>query len=141
MRVPETGLVAEITRAVWQDFLGMPLCEAEPGAGMPECTALIGIAGEWNGTVAVGCSRALARKAAAAMFHGEESTMTEAQWKDALNEVVNIIGGNVKSLLPGPSSLALPVFHDAWLAPDASGAGTVAFRSEGQALQVWVLPA
>ena len=28
---------------------------------------------------------------------------------DAVGEMANVVGGNVKSLLPGPSTLALPI--------------------------------
>ncbi len=132
---PETQHLIDITESVWTRFLGIGLAPVED---MPppraECAASIAIEGAWNGVVVVCCSQELARRAAAAMFHCKEPDMTESQWRDALNEVVNIIGGNVKSLLPGPSRLELPVFQADWVLPRDSH--MVTFHGNGEPLQV-----
>lgn len=136
--VPESSHLTEITEAVWCDFLGIYVKETADGFADSECAALIGIAGEWNGTVAVGCSKHLAKRAAASMFSGSENTISDHQLQDALNEVVNIIGGNVKSLLPGPSYLALPNFVDNWVPPQT--ARGVSFKSGEDSLHVLLIP-
>jgi chemotaxis protein CheX len=41
------------------------------------------------------------------MFQGE-STPTLDEVRDALGELTNVIGGNVKALFPGPSRISLP---------------------------------
>lgn len=134
---PEAQHLIDITESVWTQFLGV---EIEPDASRPapaECASTIAISGEWNGQVVVSCSTALARRAAAAMFHRPVEDMTEGHWRDALNEVVNIIGGNIKSLLPGPSRLELPVFRADWQPP--AGAQSVSFRGNGDHLQVFLV--
>jgi chemotaxis protein CheX len=38
-----------------------------------------------------------------------DGAVSDADVADAVGELVNMIGGNVKSLMPGPSALSLPV--------------------------------
>jgi chemotaxis protein CheX len=38
-----------------------------------------------------------------------EDELAEADVADAVGELANMIGGNIKSLLPGPSALTLPL--------------------------------
>lgn len=134
---PETVHLIDITENVWTQFLGV---ELEPDVASParaECASSIAINGAWNGVVVVSCSRSLARRAAAAMFHRDYEDMTEPQWRDALNEVANIIGGNVKALLPSPSRLDLPCFHADWHPP--VGAQAVSFKGDGGLLHVLLI--
>ena len=56
----------------------------------------------------VRCSAAAARNAAAALLGVELDDVTTEDVTDALGELANIIGGNVKSLLPEPCALSLP---------------------------------
>jgi len=58
--------------------------------------------------VVVRCSAAAARNAAAALLGVELDDVTTEDVTDALGELANIIGGNVKSLLPEPCALSLP---------------------------------
>ena len=71
-------------------------------------TATVGISGGWSGQVRLDCSDALSVLAAGEVFRLAPDEVTSGQVQDALGELVNIIGGTVKSLLPGPSRLALP---------------------------------
>ena len=66
------------------------------------------ISGEWNGTVCVSCSQLAARHATSAMFGMEDDELTADEINDAVGELVNVVGGNIKSLVPGPSVLGLP---------------------------------
>ncbi|HVD28484.1 MAG TPA: chemotaxis protein CheX [Mycobacteriales bacterium] len=50
----------------------------------------------------------LARTAASAMFDRPAEALTDDEVADALGELTNMIGGNLKSLLPGPSRLSMP---------------------------------
>jgi CheY-specific phosphatase CheX len=55
----------------------------------------------------VRCPLTLAYVLTTAMFQGdEEATLVEV--RDALGELTNMVAGNVKALLPGPSTLSLP---------------------------------
>jgi chemotaxis protein CheX len=71
-------------------------------------TGRVFINGAWRGTIEVECSRPLALRAAASMLGSGVDDVSSKDLKDALGELTNIIGGNIKSLLPGPSHLSLP---------------------------------
>ena len=43
------------------------------------------------------------------MFSIEKGKVTDDEINDALSEMINIIGGNLKSLLPQPSQLSIPI--------------------------------
>ena len=51
------------------------------------------------------------------MFSIEKGQVTDEEINDALSEMINIIGGNLKSLLPQPNQLSLPMV-------DLKGTGT-----------------
>ena len=68
----------------------------------------VSISGESNAIVTVDCSEELATRIGAAMFDTDAEELTPEEVEDALGEIANIIGGNIKALLPGPSKLGLP---------------------------------
>jgi chemotaxis protein CheX len=101
-----------IAEQVWSSYLdhdGMspliPVAAEKPSA---DVSASVSVTGAWRGHVVVRCSEAAARKAAAALLGVELEDVTPDDVTDALGELANIIGGNVKSLLPEPCALSLP---------------------------------
>jgi len=106
--------IAEIAREVWSSFLGLDLeplllDEADlPPLEGPSVSGVVGISGEWNGSVAVECSREHAVAAAEAMFQAEPGSLAAAEIADAWGELTNMVGGNIKSLFPAPSGLSVP---------------------------------
>jgi chemotaxis protein CheX len=87
--------IIELTRETWtalvtdgQDLLHDPPDVVHAG----DIMASVEITGAWNGTACLGCSQTAA-------FH------------DAIGELINVVGGNIKSLLPGPTELSLPTVH------------------------------
>ena len=135
---PANQHLQDITEGVWVQFLGLSLRPADATRPqLAECASTIAITGAWNGHVAVACNRALARQAAARMFHHPETSLKDAEWQDALKEIANIIGGNIKALLPSPSRLELPLFHTDWQPPES--AQVVMFTGTGGCLQVMLL--
>lgn len=135
--MPEQAHLVDITENVWTGFLDIPLAQAPGAPGVCECAASVAIEGAWNGSVVVCCSRELAQRVAATMFHCDTDELREALWSDALGEIANIIGGNIKATLPAPSRLGLPRFHTDWPAPQQGLA--VGFRSDGEPLHVLLL--
>jgi chemotaxis protein CheX len=57
----------------------------------------------------VACSTTASKNAAGALLGIDLADVTPADITDAVGELVNIIGGNVKGLMPEPSALSLPV--------------------------------
>ncbi len=49
-----------------------------------------------------------AQAAAEAMFDADPGSLSEQEVSDALGELTNMVGGNIKSLVPAPSKLSLP---------------------------------
>lgn len=111
--------VVQIAGDVWDTFLGMPLRtspavrpvaqdQAVQDHAQHEAHASVHISGTWNGSVTLSCSRELVRRAAGAMFQAHPDELDEAEIRDAFGELANMVGGQVKSLLPEPSQLSLP---------------------------------
>ncbi|GAA2635536.1 hypothetical protein GCM10010399_80370 [Dactylosporangium fulvum] len=96
---------------VWTAYLGTtPETRAtrkEAGAE-PDVTASVGIAGAWLGHVVLRCSGNAATGVAAAMLELDPATVKADDVRDATGELMNIVTGNVKSLLPQPSHVSLP---------------------------------
>lgn len=61
-------------------------------------TATIGFAGTWDGFISVQCGEALAFALAAQMLYTDVNNLDEAEMRDALGEIVNMIGGKFKAL-------------------------------------------
>lgn len=127
-------LIDDVTQQVWTQFLGIPITPSPTSLGQSECAAVISIAGHWNGAIVVACNRRLARQAAATMLSLPAAEIDDECWRDTLNEVANIIGGNIKALLPGPSRLGLPEPCDNW--QPAGDANTIVYRSADGPLYV-----
>jgi chemotaxis protein CheX len=105
--------IVEITGTVWASFLGVTPRELEPSEsstaeGGHTATATVHISGSWNGSVILSCSTTLARRSAAAMFQIGADDLDDEEIADAFGELANMIGGNLKCLLPEPSMLSLP---------------------------------
>jgi chemotaxis protein CheX len=98
-----------ITRALWETLFELPLNVAPtaPLGSDGVVTACVHIVGEWRGAVMLQCGMPLARTLAAQMFQAESAPTLE-DVRDALGELTNVIGGNVKALFPGPSRISLP---------------------------------
>jgi chemotaxis protein CheX len=47
------------------------------------------------------------------MFAMSEDELTEAEIRDAVGEIVNMVGGNLKGIVEGDSSLSLPCVGEA----------------------------
>ena len=113
---PEQTDVHAIVEQVWSSFLGdeEPLLPAyDVDAAFPAedaWSSAVSIHGGWTGTVTIELSKVLAFSLTRVMMAMEESEpLDDGEVADAVGELVNMIGGNIKSLMPGPSALTLPV--------------------------------
>jgi chemotaxis protein CheX len=102
--------IRRLTPEIWDAMLHLAL---DPESDIPKTqsrvvSACVYITGAWNGAVALSCDVAFASEAAAIMFNLADATPTTADMQDALGELTNMIGGNVKALLPEPCHLSLP---------------------------------
>jgi len=103
-------VIEQIAQSVFSTMTYLDLIRTDqpPTPDHESLLASVHIAGEWTGTVVLSLSPELSQKASAAMLALPESDVTEADRKEVATELVNMIGGNLKSLLPAPSFLSLP---------------------------------
>jgi len=119
-----------IAENVWGTTLGIAVSRlpewAGPDGAPGMLVGVVNISGAWRGTVIVHCPRELASAAAAIIFSladgGAPSTL---EMRDALLELTNMIGGNLKALLPEPCELSLPIVREATELPEPT-AGKIA---------------
>jgi len=139
--------VCQITESIWALVLGLEV-RRSPLAVLPAgkegmLTGCVQITGAWEGAVTLCCSVALARQAASLMFDTDPASITIEQIQDALAELANMMGGNLKALLPEPCHLSLPAVvegNDSTLhIPGSSLVSQVAFECQGQPLLVMLL--
>ncbi|MCW2634777.1 MAG: uncharacterized protein JWQ99_1144 [Blastococcus sp.] len=94
------------TALVGEDEFLVPIAGEFPGDVL---SSWVDVVGPWTGTVvlttgretAAGLTRALLGDHAPAELEDEDIA-------DAFGEIANVVGGNVKAALPGPSALSLP---------------------------------
>ena len=109
-----SATITEITQGFWDAFLPEDAVLL-PGAALPEIEEVRGhidIGGSWSGRVEISTSLVAARRIAAALFGLGADTLEQSEVLDALGELVNVVGGNIKSILPAPTSLTIPRVAD-----------------------------
>jgi hypothetical protein len=103
--------VQSIAQEAWSALVGddeflVPL----PG-GVPDdaVSSWVDVAGPWNGTVVLTCGRSTAEQLSRELLKEHAPPVIDDEdIEDALGELANVVGGNVKAVLPGPSVLGLP---------------------------------
>jgi chemotaxis protein CheX len=146
MQLSESDL-REVVESVWSAMLGLELIPAERAyerdPDSRNLTGTVQITGEWQGAVMVDLPEKLARDAAAAMFGMESDELGEDEVLDALGEVANMIGGNVKGLIEGECKLSLPTIAEGGdfrvAVPGSSTNVLLVFDCDGKPFQVKLL--
>jgi chemotaxis protein CheX len=139
--------IHHIVETVWTSMLGLDVQPIRTASSaMPErpLVGTVRISGAWEGEVRLRCSSDLARRIAAVMFAIDPSMTTAAQAADALGELANMTGGNLKALLPEPCQLSTPAVEvgaDAARAVGARLLSEVCFDWQGEPLQVMLVRA
>jgi chemotaxis protein CheX len=103
-------VVTQIVEHVFQTMMGMEVHTADvpfPPAG-DLITAAISLAGSWKGAVLVECGLPEAFIFTSRMIGIDLPTSLNDDVRDALGELANMVGGNLKSVLPGGVGLSLP---------------------------------
>jgi hypothetical protein len=104
----------KIVQDTWTSTLGFqvdrPASAEYSAAG--EFTVCVKLSGAWDGEVRLHCSPPLARLIASVIFQVEADKTGSDEILDALSELIHIVGGNLKALLPQPVILSLPSLLD-----------------------------
>ena len=138
-RIPPE-VVADLVSMAWQTFVGSELetIEAVPAGEQPVMCASISIGGPWSATVVLYFSRVIAFSGTATVLGMEPGEVEEADVRDIIGELANIVGGNVKGFVSDADSdwsLSLPVVSDGMLSVPGSRLATeVLFLCDGEFL-------
>jgi chemotaxis protein CheX len=130
LELSEDDLVA-ICSDVWACFLGeepdpyAPPLDTAGEAAATTVLATIGITGAWAGQVLLTMPTEGALLATRRMTGTDEPSAVDVA--DAIGELCNMVGGNIKSLAPSPSHLGLPIVVSGAAAP-ALGSEAVQVR-------------
>ncbi len=105
-----TAEVIDVVQNVWQSFLNdhIEFTDLVGEQDQSYLTGFIQITGGWNGAVVCTATGNLVRRIAQTLFGLPADQLTPDLLQDALAEVTNMVGGNLKAILPGPSYLCLP---------------------------------
>ncbi len=141
--------VCQAIEGIWATMLGLEAKANMPLNGVrPRLTTLTGciqITGAWQGAIKLECSGNVARRVAAIMFMTDACDVTPDQINDALGELTNIVGGNIKALLPEPSQLSMPAVTEGtdylFSVPNSRPLAELTFSCEGKPFTVTVLEA
>jgi chemotaxis protein CheX len=110
MTVTENEII-EVANVVWESMLGLELEPAVAEQGLPVGSFMTGcvlINGAFEGGVTLQVPSDVARDIAALMFGMERDEVSDDETTDAVGELANMVGGNLKALVVQPSKLSLP---------------------------------
>lgn len=112
----DESTLSETVSFVWQTFVGTDIVDGPPAELDNAHSAAISIGGDWTATIIVAMSDELVRRYTCALLEMSDDDLTHDDLthddvRDALGELVNVVGGNIKGLLDddGKSTLSLPV--------------------------------
>jgi chemotaxis protein CheX len=124
--------LAEMVEQVWMSYLdpeGLnPLIPTYDDSQPSEVHSSVSISGSWTGHVVYASSMVAAKNAAAAFLAMEADEVSPEDLSDVLGELANIVGGNVKAMLPPGCFLSLP---QVVLAPETATTYPSASRISG----------
>lgn len=110
--VVKEGDLAEMVEQVWVSYLDpegvSPLISTGEEKQPTEVHSSVSITGSWHGHLVYASSTQAAKRAAAAFLAMEPEEVGQEDISDVLGELANIVGGNVKAMLPAGCFLSLP---------------------------------
>jgi chemotaxis protein CheX len=101
--------IYQFTESVFQSMLGLEVQPAEMALPTAELiTGAIYYAGSWKGATLLQCEPREAYGFAARLMGIQQPTSFDDDVRDAMGELTNIIGGNMKPILPPGVGLSMP---------------------------------
>jgi chemotaxis protein CheX len=137
----DEATVQGIAEEAWSALVGEEEFLVPLPGGLPEdaVSSWVTIAGPWTGATVLTTGRATAEDLARALLKEHAPPVLDAEdIEDALGELANVVGGNVKAVLPGPSALGLPQVGPTPEAGDPADVVRVDLLWRGQSLTVTV---
>jgi chemotaxis protein CheX len=110
--VPTGADLQEIADQVWSSYLDPecldPLLPADPADDRFDALSSVSITGSWRGQVVFACTEKAARAATARFMGMDPAEVRVEDIVDVLGELANIVGGNVKGMLPAGCLVSMP---------------------------------
>ena len=126
---PDLNDLYSVVDQVWTTFLAgaepfHPDFDASGHRGFAEWHSAITVTGEWEAVIVIEMTDSSARVVTERLLGmTPDEVATSDDIVDSLGELVNIIGGNVKSIMPGPSKLSLPLVAQGTVSIPVPGGG------------------
>ena len=139
--------IISLTQYIWGATLNMEALPLESpttlAPGSRTLDGVINITGAWAGAVVLQVPEPVARRAAAVMFELDAERASLEDMQDAVGELTNMTGGNVKALLDGQCALSLPAVVEgrdySIRVPGSEPVTRVSFDIEGEPFVVSLL--
>ena len=136
--------LSRLVQRLWRTTLQLPLHESPDVKALSGAvlTASIRFGGSLHAVLSITCGDGLAQQIAASMFRVRPDKVSAGDVRDALGEVVNIVGGMAKAVLEPSSQLGLPQVTEGDVSPAVLVGGEVelahqlGFESQGGRLIV-----
>lgn len=135
----------EVVDEVWEAVVGTPLAAADGTvlSGRHELAATVPYLGSWRGAIVMRLDATLARLVGARMFMMPADALSDTEIHDAVGEVCNMIGGNLRAHLSTACELGTPTIVtgvDLEVAiPDATPIASLHYRSGDDAVAFTLL--
>jgi chemotaxis protein CheX len=103
--------VQSIAQEAWSALVGEEEFLVPLPGGDPEdaVSSWVDVRGPWNGAVVITTARSTAEQLSRELLKEHAPpVLDDEDIEDGLGELANVVGGNVKAVLPGPSALGLP---------------------------------
>ena len=106
--------LAQIVGSVFETMLGLEVgeCGAPWFPSLDRLTAVVHLAGDWNGAVLLECDRGQACRFAGRFLSMDPLASVDDVVRDVLGELANMIGGNLKCVLTRGIRLSMPAVVD-----------------------------
>lgn len=135
-----------VIHEVWSSIVGSSLevanHDAEP-SGEPSVAATVPFLGDWRGAVVLRVPEPLARQVGAAMFMMDAADVSAADVHDAVGEICNMIGGNIRADLSPTCELGTPTIvtgtHFVVTLPDTEELANAKYAANDLPLRVTLL--
>jgi len=108
-RLDLESLIDAMFHSVWREALGAGLrtnlSKVPPGATEPVIASTLSVRGERSLDVRLECPHSTAQALAAAFFRRPAQALDQEDLQSVVDELANILAGNLKGALPGRSEL------------------------------------
>ena len=112
----DEATIESIAQEAWVSLVGEDEILVPVPVDLPAdaVSAWVDVVGPWTGTVVLSTGKETAEDLCRALLGPAAPPVIEDEdVADAFGEIANVVGGNVKAVLPGPSALSLPEVGDA----------------------------